>query len=185
MSTIFWSRSLFHTYVDSTSAGVVFYVGMGDDTRIHRRFGRNKRHTHVGRKHGLVRRVVQSFEDRQDALDFEVKLIAEHHTYVDDPSYNGMGCNYTRGGEGCSCSEETRRKISESRKGKPAWNKGKPGRRLTDEEKLVAREQLIAWNKSRPHLGRKRSEETRQKMRHPHCCSKCGLPGHKRTTCST
>ena len=36
------------------------------------------------------------------------------------------GYNLTEGGGGCKCSEETRLKMSEAKKGKPSWNKGIP-----------------------------------------------------------
>jgi len=119
-----------HVYIDYTNDDRPFYVGMGLENRLSRRFGRNPRHTNMGKKHGLNRKIVSSFPDREDAVSLEIKLIAEHHTFVDDPDYNGIGCNYTTGGEGCACSEETRKKISESRKGQPAWNKGKPAKPL-------------------------------------------------------
>lgn len=89
---------MFHTYIDWTDDGKPFYVGMGDDHRIYVMSPRNKRYDHVARKHGRRREVVQSFEDRQGAVDLEVRLIAEHRTFVDDPLYNGIGCNYIRGG---------------------------------------------------------------------------------------
>ena len=175
---------MYHTYVDTTNAGNVFYVGMGDDARVSRRLGRNKRHTHTAKKHGLNRRVVASFSERQQAVGLEVALIAEHHTFVDDPTYNGIGCNYTKGGEGCACSEETRRKISESKRGQEPWNKGKQVKyELTDEERQRRVAQLVAYNQSRPMLGRRHSDEARARMRKPHRCSKCGEPGHQKRTC--
>lgn len=178
---------MFHTYIDWTTDGRPFYVGMGDDHRIYVMSPRNKRYGHVANKHGRHREVVQSFEDRQGAVDLEVKLIAEHHTFVDDPLYNGIGCNYTRGGEGCPCSEETRRKISESKKGRVPWNKGKHGIKynFTDEQRQKAREQRIAFNKTRPMLGKRHSDEAIAKMRKPHRCSKCGEPGHQKRTCKS
>ena len=36
------------------------------------------------------------------------------------------GYNLTEGGGGCKCSEETRLKMSEAKKGKSSWNKGIP-----------------------------------------------------------
>ena len=36
------------------------------------------------------------------------------------------GYNLTEGGGGCKCSEETRLKMSEAKKGKTSWNKGIP-----------------------------------------------------------
>lgn len=178
---------MYHTYVDWTTDGRPFYVGMGTDNRLSRRFGRNKHHTHVAKKHGLNRKIVATFPDRTGAVDLEVKLIADHHTFVDDPNYNGIGCNYTTGGEGCPCSEETRRKISASKVGRTPWNKGKRGLtyNFSEEDRQRAREQRIAFNKTRPMLGKRHSDEALAKMRKPHRCSRCGEPGHQKRTCKS
>jgi hypothetical protein len=176
---------MFHTYIDVTNDGRIFYVGMGNDNRLNRRAARNKRHGHVAKKHGLRREVALSSENRQDAIDHEIKLIAEYHTFVDDPLYNGIGCNYTRGGEGCPCSEETKRKMSEDRRGKPTWNKGKHGLKynFSEETRQKARDQLIAFNQTRPMLGKHHSEDAKTRMRKPHICSICKVTGHTKTTC--
>lgn len=76
---------------------------------------------------------------------------------------NPFGCyNLTDGGEGSIgrlCSEETRKKISEAHKGKPAWNKGK---KMSEEQKKKlsnARKGRTPWNKGKCH-----SEESKKKM---------------------
>lgn len=65
-------------------------------------------------------------EDRDHTLNvMENKMIIEHNTHYKD----GHGYNMTYGGEGALGwipSEETKKKISQSNKGKMAWNKGKP-----------------------------------------------------------
>lgn len=180
---------MFHTYVDWTTDGRPFYVGMGDDHRIHVMSQRNKRYGHVAKKHGLRREVVQSFEDRQAAVDLEIALINEYHTFVDDPLYNDIGCNYTRGGEGCPCSEETKQKMRDSIRaqyaaGREPWNKGKRVQyRKTEKSTEQRRNAIIAFNKSRPMLGKQHTEEALAKMRKPHVCSICKTPRHTKTTC--
>lgn len=58
---------------------------------------------------------------KEEACEFEKDLIKIYKT--NDPKY---GYNINLGGEGTnSISEETRKKLSESHKGKVAWNKGK------------------------------------------------------------
>lgn len=121
---------MFHTYIDWTDDKRPFYVGMGDDNRIRVLSPRNKRYGHVANKHGRHREIVRSFENRADAISLEVLLISKHHTFVDDPSYNGIGCNYTIGGEGCACSEETKQKMrnkirDQFASGRTVLNKGK------------------------------------------------------------
>ena len=182
---------MFHAYVDLTNDGRIFYVGMGDDARLKRLLGRNKHHTHVAERHGQERKIVATFEERQDAIDLEIKLIAEHHTFVDDPEYNGIGCNYTRGGEGRPCSDDMKQKMRDTIKsqyanGREPWNKGKKVTyRRTEKSLEQRRNSIIAFNKSLPHLGKKRSDETREKMRKPHHCSICGETGHQKRTCKS
>ena len=78
------------------------------------------------------------------------------------------GYNLTEGGEGYKCSEETRLKMSEAKKGKPSWNKGIPcseehkskiglankGRKASIETKMKL---------SEAHKGIKQSEESKRK----------------------
>lgn len=59
-------------------------------------------------------------------------------------------------------SEEAKRKMSEARKGKPAWNKGKHGLQT-------------AWNK-----GKKLSEEAKRKLSESHKGKSSGMKGKKR-----
>lgn len=70
--------------------------------------------------------ILYQSEDRDHTLNvMENKMIIEHNTHYKD----GHGYNMTYGGEGALGwipSEETKKKISRSNKGKMAWNKGKP-----------------------------------------------------------
>jgi hypothetical protein len=98
-----------------------FYCGKGDKRRLARLY-RNKHHKHIIEKHGIDRRVLFETHDEQLALNEEIRLIAEMHTYVYDVEYNGIGCNYTIGGDGVSGHKDTpeqqeQRKISQTR----AW----------------------------------------------------------------
>jgi len=184
-----YNRSMLHIYIDRTNEGVPFYVGMGDESRV-RLKRRNKHHSSVARKHGLVRTIVESHETREAAALRETELIAELHTFVDDPLYNGLGCNYTKGGEGCSCDEGTRQKISDAKKaayaaGRMPWNKGKSAPvKLSDEERERRRQLLANRNRRiKPMLGRSHTDESRAKMKRPHRCSICTETGHTKTTC--
>ncbi len=159
---------MFHTYVDWTLEAVPrpFYVGKGTVHRVQLRV-RNKHHANVAKKYGVRRKIVFTSENEQAALDCEIQLIAEHHTFVNDPLYNGVGCNYTHGGEGTSGhkhsddakrrmsrlgfrhSDESRTRMSAIRKGiapKAACkaNTGRKRKPFTDEHKTrlrVARHQ--------------------------------------------
>ena len=81
-----------------------------------------------------------------------------------DSFYSGY--NLTLGGDGAKgviLSEDTRRKISESHKGKPAWNSGKHG--IYSEETLKKLSKAFkgrkAWNSGKTNIY---SEETRRKI---------------------
>lgn len=178
---------IYYVYIDQTNDGKVFYVGMGLKLRVNRLKDRNKKHTNVSNKYGQYRQIIAQFSERQLANEFEIQLISEYHTFVDDPNYNGIGCNYTKGGEGCACSEETKQKISKSQSGKIPWNKGLPGKPLTEEQKKLLSEKFSGENNpmfgKQPWLGKLHSEETKNKMRKSKPCSVCGLIGHNKLTC--
>lgn len=81
------------------------------------------------RKYGwnnFVWSVVEQSEDRFLMLtEREEHYIRKFNTHFRD----GSGYNMTYGGEGTLgkvVSEETKKRISDAKKGKPAWNKGKP-----------------------------------------------------------
>ena len=94
--------------------------------------------------------IVASNLTREEANNFEHILIISLKT-----NNSEYGYNITDGGDGWTRikhTEKTKQKISESNKGKIAWNKGKP---LTEEQKEKLR---IS------HLGKKCSTETKNKM---------------------
>lgn len=94
---------------------------------------------------------------RQEACMFEQYFIKEFNTQ--NASY---GYNITAGGEGFAGvkhSDETKKKISESGKGREPWNKDKKCNHLSDEHKEKLSKALIGKNKGK-HL----SEETKKKI---------------------
>ena len=97
-------------------------------------------------------------ENEEEMYRKEVELISFYHS--NDPEY---GYNNSSGGEksasGCIRSEEYRKKQSESKKGKPAWNKGKPRSEETKKKISEAHKGKPTWNKGKSH-----SEETRKKI---------------------
>lgn len=100
----------------------------------------------------------------------ERRLIAEHHTYVHDVKYNGIGCNYTRGGEGSSGhvpSIETRQKLSAKASVSMLGNQNGRGHFKSSEERQRIRQKLMGHEVtsdtrdkiSRKLTGRKLSSE--------------------------
>lgn len=94
---------IFYVYEDWTLEVIprCFYVGKGKEKRV-REVKRNRLHKHVRKQFGFERLVVFLTSDEQAACAHERDLVAEHHTFVRDPHYNGVGCNFTEGGEGTS-----------------------------------------------------------------------------------
>jgi len=121
-----------------------FYVGIGTKRRVSH-WHRNNKHTGVMRKFGWRRDVVASV-DLEEAKVREVELIAEHKTFhYDDP--DGIGCNFTRGGEGT--------------RGHPG-SFGHLGKKHSEETKEIIRQKV----KNQPR--RKHSEESKKKIGDSH-----------------
>lgn len=145
----------FYTYLHCTPDCVPFYVGKGHSYRAFRFDYRSQYHQRIVAKHGAanIRVFVFPCESESQAIEDEILQIAQ----LRRDGYRL--CNLTDGGDGASgakrtpehiaimsrvhkgklVSAETKRKISESQR-------GKPGRRL----------------------GKPNSEETRQKMSESH-----------------
>lgn len=87
--------------------------------------------------------VIASATSWADAIEAERLLILQEDAHV-----SCGGFNLTQGGEGPfgrTCSQETRDKISASRR-------GQPGRKISDEEKAAARERVLRMYAERPEL---------------------------------
>lgn len=106
----------FYTYIHRrASTGEVFYVGKGKGQRAHSRKCRSELWRRIVAKHGLVVEVVAFFFKEADAFDHERMLISEHR------AAGAVLANMTDGGDGASGakrSDETKRRMSEARKGK-------------------------------------------------------------------
>lgn len=117
-----------------------FYVGKGYKNRAKVKITRNTYWKNIVAKHDYRVEFVAKGLSEKDALALEQKLIAIYRRH------GRCEANLTSGGEGTTLSEETKRKMSESRKGKSyphmkgrippnkgkkglqrAWNKGKKG----------------------------------------------------------
>jgi hypothetical protein len=105
-----------YVYLDSTceTNPRVFYVGAGNARRINDLHRDNAKHTNIVKKHGQRREIVFASSLSKACFDHEIDLIAELHTFVGDPRHNGIGCNFTKGGDGTvgrCVSDETRAKL--------------------------------------------------------------------------
>lgn len=90
----------------------VFYIGKGKQARIARKTNRNNYWQNVVSKHGFVPIKLAGWKTEQEAFEHEKFLI----WCFKDMGYELV--NLTDGGEGLSNpSQETRRKLSEAKKG--------------------------------------------------------------------
>ena len=122
---------MYYVYIDYTLEDIPrpFYVGKGSGrrTKVKRR---NWAHHKIRRTLGITRTIFAEIEDECEALKLEIELIKRFHTFVDDPEYNQIGCNFTAGGEGGSHpSKSTRAKIAESNRRRKGQKRSETGRK--------------------------------------------------------
>ena len=112
-----------HIYTDyyvyihrKADTGEIFYVGKGTADRAWQLgYKRNQHWNRVVAKHGFIVELVETGLTNEQSIEKEIALIA--HYGIDNL------CNMTEGGEGGGIgrkwSDESRRKLSEAKKGKP------------------------------------------------------------------
>ena len=168
---------MFYVYIDWTIENPPrpFYVGKGNINRT-RRLKRNVLHERISKKYGIKREIIFESDKEELCLLKEIETISLLKTFVNDENYNQIGCNFTVGGEGTTghkYSEESKKVLSESRKGiqfsqdhiENLRNSLK-GRKLPKDVK----EKMSKSHKGkRPaacdlNLGKKRSNECRSKL---------------------
>jgi muconolactone delta-isomerase len=159
-------QARFYVYVLTRPNNKPFYVGKGKGMRIydHEAEARRGCSCHkcnvirkIWRQGGEVQRyTVFTTDDEQEALAYEVELIALH--------VRANLCNHTNGGEGASGmrhTEEARRKMSKAAKNRPP---------VSDETRRKMSEALRNPSEETRHKlseagkGRRISEETRRKL---------------------
>jgi hypothetical protein len=134
----------------------VFYVGKGYGNRAYSKKMRSNLWHYTVNKYGYE---IHIFKDNLT----ENEAFALERNYIKKLGRKDLGLgpliNMTDGGDGASgiiCSEETKKKMSESHKGKNTWTKGN---KASDETKAKM---------SKSQTGRKASEETKLKLSESH-----------------
>ena len=146
------SGTVFFGYVDVTSKGDPFYVGIGNLARV-KQPHRNNLHTHISKTHGQVREIHFQTLSWQEACAWECLVIQALKTFYRE-SATGLGCNFTYGGDGGATrlgrkhSPETRQKMRE-------WNIANSPTRGTHRSPEVKERTLQTW--------RTRSDSPKQK----------------------
>ena len=166
---------MFYVYVDWTTEETPrpFYVGKGSGNRINVS-RRNWKHRKTKKEFGIQREIVFESSLEDAALSHERDLIGEFHTFIDDTEYNGIGCNFTQGGDGGKFpSRETRRLIGESNRRRKGEKRSEKAKERMREASKKSHQRRGKWTLSEEHkkhisegsMGRIVSETTRQKLR--------------------
>lgn len=164
--------SAFYVYVDWTREDTprAFYVGKGTERRL-RVSRRNWKHKKVRETFGIERKITFTTSDEEEAFREETRLILEHHTFVNDPKYVGIGCNFTGGGDGGSRpSLETRRLIGESNRKRRGEKRSDIAKSRMREAAKIRRKVETLSPEHRKHIskgleGHLVRDETRAKLR--------------------
>jgi hypothetical protein len=142
---------VFFGYVDFTDDWLPYYVGIGNQARVNN-LRRNTKHVGISKQRGCNRVVRWESVDWGLTKMWEVRMISFMKTFhYDDPC--GIGCNFTRGGEGaygCLRSSETRMKMRLAKLGKA--------------KSVEHRANIGAAARGKPHPHKSPSPETRLKM---------------------
>ena len=112
-------------------------------------------------EHFVAHQLLVRIYPGQEKLVFALHMMTRTNDFLsrNNKLYSWIRKKVSDARKGKPCSEETRRKISESNKGKSAPNKGVP---MSEEQKLKLSKKLkgsVPWN-----LGKPMSEETKQKL---------------------
>lgn len=144
---------MYVSYLHCKPDGTPFYVGKGTLQRAKKLSGRNTHHTNTVNKYGKDTILVGYLECSTEDIAFElergiIKCLKRMGIELTNQTEGGKGGlqdqeSWNKGKPGCY-SGETIQKMSDAKKGKPTWNKGK---KWSDETR--AKMSLAAKNRTR------------------------------------
>lgn len=155
-------RNDFYVYAYIRENGSPYYIGKGTGRRAYQKNKKTHKFVNVPKKEKII--ILFNNLTEEFALKKEKELILKYGRKID----GGILVNITEGGEkGFPCmkgkkhTEESKKKMSESHKGKTVWNKGLVGVQTHNDETKQKLSKKAKGNKSR--TGQKQSEEEKRK----------------------
>ncbi|MCM0217468.1 NUMOD3 domain-containing DNA-binding protein [Bacteroides fragilis] len=141
----------------------VFYVGKGSGNRVTSMKDRNRHFRNIRRKCKCDYKIVEYFDNEDEAYDFELKLGMEYK------SKGQAWCCYVLGKTDKFLSYETKMKISKTLKGNIPWNKGckmplEQRIKLSKIKKGLSQSEETKKRRSLSLIGHKVSKDTRTKI---------------------
>jgi hypothetical protein len=140
-----------------------YYVGKGTGNRAYQKNKKTHKFVNIPKDKTKIVYLVENLTE-EDALIKEKEIIKKYGRKID----GGILVNISEGGEkgyaamkGKNHTEESKNKMSNSHKGRNAWNKGKTGVQIHSDETKQKISTISKGNKSR--TGQKQSEEERNK----------------------
>lgn len=183
------TKMIYYVYelIDSTT-NVVFYVGKGSKDRmyVHEKKilrGDKTHNNHLDNKIRKIHKTGGNIICNQIFQSLDEEAVLKHEILIIEEYGLENLCNMTGGGDGRSPDEETRKKISENRKGIPVsdstrkkMSDAKKGRRQSSDTKRkksnalkgnpqTEKQKAANQQRSNSMKGRKLSDEHKQKLR--------------------
>lgn len=145
----------------------VFYVGKGSGNRVTSMKDRNRHFRNIRKKCKCDYKIVEYFDDEDEAYDYEMKLGMEYK------SKGQAWCCYVLGKTDKFLSNKIRKKISDTLKGNVPWNKGQKmsleqRKKLSDVKTGTKQSDETKKRRSLSLLGHQVSKETRAKISKAH-----------------
>lgn len=146
--------------VDTNEA---FYVGKGSGNRVTSMKDRNRHFRNIRRKCKCDYKIIEYFDNEDEAYDFELKLGMEYK------SKGQAWCCYVLGKTDKFLSYETKKKISKTLKGNTPWNKGckmslEQRMKLSRIKKGISQSEETKKRRSLSLIGHDVSKEARAKI---------------------
>jgi hypothetical protein len=145
----------------------LFYIGIGKtERRAYSKHSRNSYWNHIVNKTEYQVKILYTDLTWEEACKKEIELINQYKRKID----GGILVNLTLGGDGNTSTrtEETKKKISMSCKGRTSGRKGKKYENWYSETEVKARKEELKKKmegSNNPIYGKKRSEEIKDKIK--------------------